>query len=507
MREKQYRSLCEACDAALLAPDATLERVSIPWLHVIREHPVVLAQYMDVVHPSKGIGAWTRRLVRSVRSSVTWGRQILRALRSSGSQWFGRELPHRIDVLVVSHLLNPSQAGQADDFYFGRLPGEMASQGRSVLIALIDHTVKSDAALANEWKDDAVPRVILSRSLDLLAERDFRIRLRREARRLRELAAKEADPSVRRVLLGAAAEALSGGAQSNLRLARQIAALVAELSPKAIIVTFEGHAWERMAFAAARSAKPDVRCVGYQHAVLFSLQHAVRRNLGSGYDPDRILTAGAVSKAQLERVPDFARTPISVLGSNRGVGAGVTDSASVQRLGDRKRACLVLPEGFESECYLLFEFSLACARALPDLPFIWRLHPLTSFQALAAANRRLRKLPPNVTLSEGTLEEAVNQSRWVLYRGTTAVVKAVLEGVRPIYLASENELSIDPLQGVGDWRQRVTTINDFGRVIGHGTRLRADSGEEGAVEQDSRAAREYCAQLFTPFDYDVLSEI
>ncbi|SVD11455.1 uncharacterized protein METZ01_LOCUS364309, partial [marine metagenome] len=279
MREEQYRSLCEACDRALLAPDATLERVAIPWLHVIREHPVVLAQYMDVVHPSKGIGAWTRRLVRSVRSSVTWGRQILRALRSSGSQWFGRELPHRIDVLVVSHLLNPSQAGQADDFYFGRLPGEMASQGRSVLIALIDHTVKSDAALADEWKDDAVPRVILSRSLDLLAERDFRIRLRREARRLRELAAKEADPSVRRVLLGAAAEALSGGAQSNLRLARQIAALVAELSPKAIVVTFEGHAWERMAFAAARSAQPDVRCVGYQHSVLFLLQHAVRRTL------------------------------------------------------------------------------------------------------------------------------------------------------------------------------------------------------------------------------------
>ena len=42
MSAGQYLALCEACDRVLLAPDATIERVAVPWLHVIREHPVFL---------------------------------------------------------------------------------------------------------------------------------------------------------------------------------------------------------------------------------------------------------------------------------------------------------------------------------------------------------------------------------------------------------------------------------------------------------------------------------
>jgi len=507
MREEQYRSICKACDGALLAPDATLERVAIPWLHVIREHPFTLTQYYDVIHPPKGFGAWIQRLAQSLRSKGRWGYQMLKAIRSKGNLWFGSDLPEQVDVLIVSHLVNPSQAGKEDDFYFGELPRELVSQGRSVLIALIDHTAKPDPALAKHWKENAIPRVILSRSLDLGTEKSFRDRMKREARRLRKHSETETDPLRQRVLIRAATEALLGSAQDNLRMAQQLSTLVGELRPKAMMVTYEGYALERIAFSATRSAQPTVTCLGYQHSVISPLQHAIRRNLAREYNPDQILTAGSSSKAQLKVASDLAHTPISVLGSNKGAEAGVSASTSEERLSHQRNSCLVLPEGIKSECYLLFEFSLACARVCPDLTFIWHLHPLFSFSMLAAGNPSLKKLPPNVVMSEGTLENAVDQSKWILYRGTTAVIKAVLAGVRPIYLESKNELPIDSLSGMGSWRRKVATSNDFRRTIDEEQRLNTESGEQPLVEPDLRSAREYCASLFAPFDYKVFSEL
>lgn len=507
MREEQYRSICEACDHALLAPDATLERVAIPWLHVIREHPFTLTQYRDVIHPVKGLGAWIQRLAQSLWSRGRWGYQMLQAIRSKGNLWFGGDLPEQIDILIVSHLVNTSQAVREDDFYFAGLPKELVSQGHSVLIVLIDHIAKPDSTLAKHWKENAIPRVILSRTLDLGAEKSFRDRMKREARRLRKHSETETDPLRQRVLIRAAVEALSGGAQGSLRMDQQISTLVGKLRPKAIMVTYEGYALERIAFSAARRAQPTVTCLGYQHSVIFPLQHAIRRNLAREYNPDQILTAGSISKAQLEVATDLTHTPISVLGSNRGVKSSVPPSTSEERLSDQRNACLVLPEGIKSECYLLFEFSLVCAHACPEIPFIWHLHPLFSFSALAAGNPKLKKLPPNITMSEGTLESAVDQSRWVLYRGTTAVVKAVLDGVRPIYLESKNELPIDSLSGMGNWRRTVTTTGDFRKVIGEDQQLKMGSGEKQSVKSGLYSAQEYCASLFTPFDSKVLSEL
>ena len=504
MREEQYRAICHACDRVLMAPGLGLARVAIPWLHVIREHPVVLAQYAGIVQPD---GGGSGRLTRSIRSSLTWGRGMWRAASSDGEHWVGRDLPQGVDVLIVSHLVSRAHVGAPTDFYFSGLPQELERMGRSVLIALINHTGTPAQELEGEWDTNLAPRVVLSSTLGLTAERALRRDLRREARALNVQAAAEPDPMMRRVLRRAAAEALSSGSQGNLRLARQIGALVRALNPTSLMVTYEGHAWERVAFASARAERPAVRCVGYQHSALFPLQHAIRRNLGPSYDPDRLLTSGTASKRSLESSPDLARTPIAVLGSNRGAKLELGESPSNEEIGARAKACLVLPEGFASECHRLFGFSLECARAFPEIEFIWRLHPVLSFSTLAAGTPDYKRLPRNVSLSVGTLEEAVSLSRWVLYRGSTAVVKAVMAGVRPIYLTSDNEMSIDPLAGIGDWRGSVQTPAEFGWMTTGEPKSGMEACEGMPSVSPEEEAREYCASLFTPFDFDLLSSV
>ena len=47
MTEDEYKKLCSMCDSILLDDSSALERIAIPWLNVIREHPVFLKQYED----------------------------------------------------------------------------------------------------------------------------------------------------------------------------------------------------------------------------------------------------------------------------------------------------------------------------------------------------------------------------------------------------------------------------------------------------------------------------
>ena len=49
MTENQFLNICATCKSILKAKDSTIQRVAIPWMHPIREHPIALQQYVDLV--------------------------------------------------------------------------------------------------------------------------------------------------------------------------------------------------------------------------------------------------------------------------------------------------------------------------------------------------------------------------------------------------------------------------------------------------------------------------
>jgi len=499
LNKEKYQTICRLCDRVLLASGSKIERVAIPWLHVVREHPVFLKNYEGLFGASRG--GRLRRGFRKFADKARWIRRLFRVLRSNGRHWAGSpDLPSHVDVLFVSHLLNARQADQEDDFYFGNIPNEMISKNYSVLIALLNHSGKPASTFSGHWKECKVPRVVLSESLGISEEIVLYNRLRKESAGLRNCARRESDGFFQKVLFRASQEALACRSQDTLCIFEQIVALVVEFKPDCVVVTHEGHAYERVAFAAARSVRPHVQCIGYQHAALFGLQHAIRRNLAREYNPDQILTAGAVGKGQLKNTPALGDIPISVLGSNRALKRKDEmpkrpDSSETESHANCS-SCLVLPEGIASECHLLFEFSLECARACPAIQFIWRLHPILSFRSLLASNRKLRKIPGNIVLSESTLDEDIARCHWALYRGSTAVVQAVVAGVQPIYLDLSDELVIDPLYELDAWRKSIKSSQDF--------RCLVRDVRDGPRESESRAAKEYCERFYQPLNPDAL---
>ena len=179
---------------------------------------------------------------------------------------------------------------------------------------------------------------------------------------------------------------------------------------------------------------------------------------------------------------------IETLGSNR----------SFKRLPARewstgvfeKCPCLVLPEGIVSECNLLFGFSLECARAMPSMVFIWRLHPNMNFDVLTKQNAMFRDLPPNIILSTDTLAVDIARSCWALYRASTAIVQAAVSGLRPVYLHRAGELPIDTLYEIAELHDQVVTPSDFKRLV--------EQAGETVVKIEK--LQDYCEKIFTPMD-------
>jgi hypothetical protein len=367
--------------------------------------------------------------------------------------------------------------------------------GLQTAVALIDHS-RRNWSKRPAWKSGPVPRILLNRTMGLSAELRIGRKLTGAAKELRSRRRRETEPYIGEFLEHAAANAASPGSFAAMRIGEQVNELVRALRPKAIVTTFEGHSWERLAFHAARAAKPDIVCVGYHHAVLFPFADAMRQSLDHGFDPDHILTAGQVSCDWLRTQPSLKGIPVEVLGSVR----APSDIAKAPRSGS---TCLVIPEGLLSESMLLCHLAIEAARLRSNLNFRLRLHPLISRKRLTRIAPDLANLPANVVWSDVALSADLAMCRWALYRGSSAVITATLSGLRPFYFsASHSEVSIDPLAALAGWREIISSAEELSHTLDTDLAM-SDTDRQSGHDQASN----YCRKYFMPLNAAALTAL
>lgn len=490
MNEEQYSQVCEACDRVLLDPEATLECMSIPWLHLLNEHPTNLSQYERLF---EGRVSRFHRLLSAAKSLLSMANAFLKFTPSRRRP----VLPPKADVVVISHLLNLSQLGAAEDFYFGQLPEALVAQGNVTVVALRDHTGLGHQDTRCSWPTTMAPRVLLPGMLSGFDELRLKRRLLKEAGRLKRSASCAATDFDRRVYETAADQAAGPAAMATLRLHIQVQKMVKNLRPSSIVVTYEGHAWERIVFAAARSVSPSIRCVGYHHAILFPRQHAISRALGRLFDPDIVCTAGHFTKEVLKRTSGLHGTPLITVGTHRRENLKMPFSRKVA--APFVPACLVIPDGTIEECLLIFDFVLRVAITVPAVTFIIRMHPVMPFSVVMVRDERLRSLPANVQISHETIDVDFERSRWALYRGSGAAIRAAAAGLRPLYFKPSGEmLGIDPLYALQTWKRVIETGIDLKASLDFDLHCGMD-----VLEQEWLPAQGFCHQYYTPADLEI----
>jgi hypothetical protein len=391
-----------------------------------------------------------------------------------------------VDVLIVSHLNHPTQLQEEADFYFGDLQRLLRERGATSLLALANHLPATPPV--PDCESAPAMRILLPDSLPLGAEVRVWAAGAGAGRALLGEARRAHAPLYKSLAHLVGRQALSGHAVRNLRLHHAIASLCRQLTPRIVITTYEGDASERVIWHAARQGQHRPLCVGYQHASLRAHAHAIRRRVnvpGLACDPDVVLTLGEITEAALAASDALRPVELITYGTHRRPHATVGANGS-----DRGALCLVLPDGDPSECDILFRFAIDCARQMPAVIFFLRPHPASRFDAAALRALGGAAVPTNIAFSpSGTLAEHCARARYCLYRGSSAVIEAVLAGVKPFYLARPNELSFDPLYQLGHWRETVTGPAEFAaRAAASGT---ADS--DAALQ-----ARHFCDRYLSP---------
>ncbi len=523
MTEEQYYRIARACDRLLRHPDATLEWIATPWLHVLNEHPAHLAKYDALTanldsrrKRATPLLAGLRLLRRGRTSAYTYAsltKNLLQAAAHRGRRKAVMDSEDRVkkasfaskifDVVIVSHLVNIDHLEMEDDFYFGRLQTILADGGLSSLALLRNQTGHPTSGLLERARRNGpAGRSLLPDVASLSEEADFIRRCLKARDQLRRV--ERTAPSLfdRQVARTAGDRVVSGDVVASLRLHGQIESVCRQFRPSVVMTLYEGHAWERCVWHAAKTSLQNVLCVGYQHTTIWRHSYAVKRSLGGDgrYDPDLILTVGDFAGDILKRSRDLGNKCVLTLGTHRR-----KDEASPAAASTSAPTFLVLPEGLESECIHLFDFALACARRLPDVRFIFRTHPVLPFVKIQPRLRGYRGLPVNVEVSHNrAIEDDFARAGYVLYRGSSSVIYGILSGLKPYYVGRPCEMSIDPLDGLLAWREHVSSVEEFiDRYASHQTRRRGHWNDDG----EWQVALEFCKRYVQPLRQEIIDRM
>ena len=260
----------------------------------------------------------------------------------------------------------------------------------------------------------------------------------------------------RRILLCAAVNCLSINTISNLRINYFFKLLLKNSKIKNVFITFEGHAWERLIIINCKIN--TIKLFAYQHSLLFHLQNSIFINFQSKFKPDFIFTSGLYSNTVFN---NFGNDEIKIinLGTNR-----TNEIGSLENFTSNKFNILVIPEGIDEECDILFNFCLNLLNINKNINFIWRFHPISNADFFIK-KFNVSKID-NITISKGSFENDISLSNHVLYRGSTAIIKCVNFGLRPIYLKIKNEISIDPLHNFTSiWKINISNEKELNIIL------------------------------------------
>jgi hypothetical protein len=440
MKQDEYIKLCMECNNIL---SKVKEGKAVPWLHVIKEHPEAIKLHEIIFNKSTLIVVISIILL-ALKNIISIFLTLSVGILKKGPNWYTNNLIKEVDVLLISHLISKNNVNKESDFYLGEMEITLRNSGIRVATAYIDHI--------GEATENKVKEFSFKQNIYLLPSY---LRIREELIILKKvmkvlisfLEIKINSDFSRRILTYSILHSFSPSTFRAFRIQRQISKLLDQIKPKILLFTYEGHSWERLLAEETKSNERNIISIGYQHNLISKLQNASLQPLGFPYDPDFIFCSGPHGRQKFTQHSFKPRYGIKIIGSNRAPIKNI-----FKTIKNKENCILVIPEGLLSECLLLFEFSLKCAILYPSIQYIWRLHPAINLEFLYKNYPFLKEIPKNIILSNNSLENDINLSTCVLYRGSTAVIQALSKGLRPLYLGVPGEIPIDILYELKSWK-------------------------------------------------------
>ena len=443
--------------------------LALPWVHL--KHPVhpvqeTLLRAMDDSQPHErreGIGELIARLIAGVAHAIyVTARLAWLRLRLQSSMAALKRQP--FDLVAETWRFGSIPTAGDPDFYYGDLQRRLSDRNVRLLLLWKDPRGWgwSEACAAHRT-------AVQARQLPLLALVPLTAPLAlvwhqwRSAIRLRQMAREAVDPLVRRLARRASRECLSRRTIAPGLYYWVGRAVARTWHPKALITLYEGYGWEQVSWWGAKTVDATCRTVGYQHTIL--LRHSLEllqpaQANPSRIRPDIVLCTGVRTQEMLRR--SHPKTVCVAFGTFR-------RAAGEQALGvpvPTRRTVLVLPEGILSEEQVLFNMGMRLAAQMPEVRWRFRCHPVLPFERVRSFLDDAPERFPNVEISQSeSIASDFARSSVVLYRGSSAVLYAVLHGLKPVYFHDERFPDVDPLFELDSWRDRVGQLHEMRQIL------------------------------------------
>ena len=451
------------------------EQLANTALSILNSSPKFLRTLPDLT----GQKGYMWRLTYSISSSLA---VVLKSLRQGMKKQPAPSSGNGYSVLLVSHYLSPDQLEKSEDFYLGTLEKCLDAAGISNCKVMVNHAKSSNH---DHFGNDG-RTYLLAPLLSPFVELSNLSRLIKASLKLPLI---DDDPNAKRFSRLARIAGFDHRAMANLRIHDQIRQAVISLRPDAIIFTHEGHGWERMIAMTAHQQAWPIKVIGYHHTVLFPGPRAINFNIGQGADPDHLFFAGDITAEIFAKESEYHKSKIGVLGSNKVLREVEHGGKNI-----KKRLCLIVPEGEMGEVRLMVQAGIHAARALPDIRFVLRLHPVIQ-RDLVQSYINGESPPDNFSVSSQSLDEDVASSGWVIYRASSVVLNGMMAGATPIYLnIDQSQHNNDPIPAGCDFRKTADTFDAITEIINNDLRLSV-SEKEATEAQAKKFAQSYFVAL------------
>jgi hypothetical protein len=481
MDQKEFERLTNACDLILKKCGDNYAIVAVSWLHVLNVHPNSIQHYGNALHKRSFFSA----LRFSLYNIAYIGYKLFKSVFEAHNDRYIK--PGSTDILFISHLVGANMQKENLDFYYGELAHHAETKkGLGTITALIDHTAgtktKSERGAIEKGGQ---AKYLYRKTLPFAKEVKIIRQCFSSFRTLNSMSRAEQDPDLKNVLKEASLQSIAPETFYTLRIYEMTNELIKRSKPSNIVLTWEGRAWERLAVYAARHAGSPVKCIGYQHTILLSSSHSIKRSLSKDYDPDHILTLGEITAGVLKKgLPDVL---FSSYGSYR-----MTLNGGGQFKKSDSIVCLVTPEGLEVESLYLFSMAVEVAKRMPEVQFIFRMHPVYPYKMFSDKHPSFAALPSNCTISDkASVNDDLARCNFLLYRASSVALYAVINGLKPVYYNVANEMSIDSLYFIdSNWRSFIHTADDFAAVTGQYKKMQ-DAEKQEQYASALAACRQY----------------
>ncbi|MBI3608062.1 MAG: hypothetical protein HY207_08855 [Nitrospirae bacterium] len=387
------------------------------------------------------------------------------------------------------------------DFYYGDLQRRMAERGRRMLL------LAGDGA-GSDWRVFSRTHVSVDEPcklpewalVPLTAPLCMALKQLAGSIRLRGIGGRSSSVLLRQIGARASRDCLLPSTTRNGLFFWIGQTAVRRWRPRVFVTLYEGHGWEKCAWWGAKSADPTCVTTGYQHTVLFPESRSLTRPVIEGAQrsvPDLVLSSGTIPSDMMRPGHAGQGTRFIRFGSFRHKGYAV-DRPSDAGL----KTVLVTPEGIASETKALFAFAYQCALRIPAYTFILRAHPAIPMTAALKLSAIDLAGAPNLVVSEqASIEDDFKRSSVLMYRGSSSVLYAILNGLFPLNIHLAPLFDTDPLYQLECWRKSCSTPEGFADALTqHETRTREDLSTEW------RAALRYVSEYTVPVTVDGIDQ-